>query len=46
MILYGVMRTGVSGMNGQSNKLSAVADNIANVNTTGYKRAATPNSPR
>lgn len=40
MSLYGVMRTGVSGMNGQSNKLSAVADNIANVNTTGYKRAA------
>jgi flagellar hook protein FlgE len=41
MGLYGVMRTGVSGMNAQSNKLSAVADNIANVNTTGYKRAST-----
>jgi flagellar hook protein FlgE len=41
MGLYGVMRTGVSGMNAQSNKLSSVADNIANVNTTGYKRAAT-----
>ena len=33
MSLYGVMRTGGSGMNAQSNKLSTVADNIANVNT-------------
>ncbi|MCK1476749.1 flagellar hook protein FlgE [Bradyrhizobium sp. 197] len=41
MSLYGVMRTGVSGMNAQSNKLSMVSDNIANVNTTGYKRAST-----
>lgn len=41
MSLYGVMRTGVSGMAAQSNKLSTVSDNIANVNTTGYKRAAT-----
>ena len=35
------MRTGGSGMTAQSNKLSTVADNIANVNTTGYKRAST-----
>jgi flagellar hook protein FlgE len=41
MSLYGVMRTGGSGMNAQSNKLATVADNIANVNTTGYKRAST-----
>ena len=41
MSLYGVMRTSVSGMNAQSNKLAAVADNIANANTTGYKRAST-----
>jgi flagellar hook protein FlgE len=41
MSLYGVMRTGGSGMSAQSNKLSTVADNIANVNTTGYKRAST-----
>ena len=41
MGLYGVMRTSVSGMSAQSNKLSTVADNIANVNTVGYKRAAT-----
>src|SRR4051812_18476230 len=40
MSLYGVMRTGVSGMSAQSNKLSTVSDNIANVNTTGYKRAS------
>jgi flagellar hook protein FlgE len=41
MSLYGVMRTGVSGMSAQSSKLSTVSDNIANVNTTGYKRAST-----
>jgi flagellar hook protein FlgE len=41
MSLYGVMRTGVSGMNAQSNKLSAVADNIANSGTNGYKRVST-----
>jgi flagellar hook protein FlgE len=41
MSLFGVMRTGVSGMNAQSNKLATVSDNIANVNTTGYKRAST-----
>jgi len=41
MSLYGVMRTSVSGMGAQSNKLSTVADNIANVNTNGYKRAST-----
>lgn len=37
MSLYGMMRTSVSGMNGQSNRLSTVADNIANSDTTGYK---------
>lgn len=41
MSLYGVLRTGVSGMTAQSNKLGTVADNIANSNTTGYKRAST-----
>ncbi|WP_321340774.1 flagellar hook protein FlgE [Breoghania sp.] len=40
MSLFGVMRTGVSGMNAQSSKLGTVADNIANSSTTGYKRAA------
>jgi len=41
MGLYGMMRTGVSGMNAQANKLGAVADNIANASTNGYKRATT-----
>jgi flagellar hook protein FlgE len=52
MSLYGMMRTGVSGMNAQANRLSTVADNIANSGTTGYKRAFTefsslvlPNTP-
>ncbi|MBZ8131797.1 flagellar hook protein FlgE [Afifella sp. IM 167] len=40
MSLYGVLRTGVSGMNAQSNLLGTVADNIANSGTTGYKRAS------
>ncbi len=41
MSLYGMMRTGVSGMNAQANRLSTVADNIANSSTTGYKRSGT-----
>lgn len=41
MSLYGMMRTGVSGMGAQANRLSTVADNIANSSTTGYKRAKT-----
>jgi flagellar hook protein FlgE len=52
MSLYGMMRTGVSGMAGQANRLSTVADNIANASTNGYKRASTqfstllvPNTP-
>ncbi|MGE0212583.1 MAG: flagellar hook protein FlgE [Parvibaculaceae bacterium] len=40
MSLYGVMRTSTSGMAAQANRLSTVADNIANSNTTGYKRAS------
>lgn len=39
MSLYGVLRTGVSGLVAQASKLGTVADNIANANTTGYKRA-------
>ena len=38
MSLFGMMRTSVSGMQAQANRLSAVADNIANSDTTGYKR--------
>lgn len=34
-----MMRTGVSGMSAQANKLATVSDNISNSDTTGYKRA-------
>jgi flagellar hook protein FlgE len=40
MGLYGTMRTSVSGMAAQANRLGAVSDNIANATTTGYKRAS------
>jgi flagellar hook protein FlgE len=40
MGLYGMMRTSASGMAAQANRLSTVADNIANTGTTGYKRAS------
>lgn len=39
MTLYGSMRTSVSGMYAQANKLAVVGDNIANSSTSGYKRA-------
>ncbi|OCJ00526.1 flagellar biosynthesis protein FlgE [Rhizobium sp. AC27/96] len=39
MSIFGSMKTAVSGMNAQANKLSTVSDNIANVNTTAYKSA-------
>ncbi len=41
MSLYGMMRTGVSGMTAQATRLSTVADNIAHAGTTGYKRSKT-----
>lgn len=41
MGISAIMRTSASGMAAQSNRLGTVADNIANVNTTGYKRADT-----
>jgi len=40
MSLYGTMRTGVSGMNAQANRLGTVGENIANASTTGYKKAS------
>jgi len=40
MSLYGIMKAGVSGMNAQSTKISAIADNIQNQNTAGYKKAS------
>jgi flagellar hook protein FlgE len=41
MSLFGSMKTAVSGMNAQANRLSTVSDNIANTSTTGYKEAST-----
>lgn len=40
MGISGVLRTSTSGMAAQANRISAVSDNIANVSTTGYKRAS------
>jgi len=40
MSLYGTMRTGVSGMNAQANRLGTVGENIANSSTVGYKKAS------
>ncbi|WKW50645.1 flagellar hook protein FlgE [Rhodomicrobium lacus] len=41
MSLYGLINTSAAGMAAQSTALSTVADNIANVSTTGYKRSTT-----
>ncbi|WP_158808108.1 flagellar hook protein FlgE [Beijerinckia sp. L45] len=41
MSLFSALGTAVSGMSAQSSYLSAIGDNIANANTTGYKEAAT-----
>lgn len=37
MSLYGVMRTSASGMAAQASRISGVAENVANANTSGYK---------
>jgi flagellar hook protein FlgE len=39
MSLFSALTTSVSGMAAQAFKLSTISDNIANVNTTGYKQA-------
>lgn len=41
MSIFGSMRTSVSGMSAQANRLSAISDNISNSSTTGYKAAST-----
>jgi flagellar hook protein FlgE len=41
MSLFASMRTALSGMNAQGARLATVSDNIANVNTAGYKNAST-----
>jgi flagellar hook protein FlgE len=40
MSLYGALFGGVSGLRAQSSKIGAISDNIANVNTVGYKQAS------
>ena len=37
MSLFGAMNSGVSGLASQSSAMAAIADNITNVNTVGYK---------
>ncbi|OSQ39673.1 flagellar hook protein FlgE [Thalassospira mesophila] len=37
MSLFGAMISGVSGLNAQSQNLGVISDNIANLNTVGYK---------
>ena len=41
MSIYGTMRTSISGMSAQADRLSTIGDNVANVSTTGYKRVST-----
>lgn len=41
MSLYGALFGGVSGLKAQSSKIGTISDNIANVNTVGYKQATT-----
>lgn len=41
MGLFSALTTGVSGLQSQSNKIGVISDNIANVNTVGYKRNQT-----
>lgn len=39
MTLYSALFTGVSGLGAQGQKIGIISDNIANVNTVGYKQA-------
>ncbi len=39
MSLFSALTSGVSGLSAQSSAMSAIADNITNVNTVGYKNA-------
>lgn len=40
MSIYTALRAGVSGLTANSSALAVISDNIANVNTVGYKRSA------
>ena len=37
MSIFGMMRTSISGMAVQADRLGAISDNVANAKTTGYK---------
>jgi flagellar hook protein FlgE len=39
MSIYTALRAGVSGLTANSSALATISDNIANVNTVGYKRS-------
>ena len=41
MSLFGALTTGVSGMNAQSRAMGNISENLANTQTTGFKRADT-----
>lgn len=41
MSLFGALNAGVSGLTAQSSAMGAIADNITNVNTVGYKETET-----
>ncbi|ALE02950.1 flagellar hook protein FlgE [Bartonella ancashensis] len=38
MSIYGMMHSGISGMNAQGKRLAGVAENVSNAGTVGYKR--------
>jgi flagellar hook protein FlgE len=38
MSLYGALFTGITGLNAQTQSMAMISDNLANVNTVGYKR--------
>jgi len=42
MSILGAMYSGVSGLFAQSQKISAISDNVSNANTVGYKKTAVP----
>ena len=41
MSIFGAMQSGISGLAAQSTAMGAISDNIANVNTIGYKNNTT-----
>ena len=39
MSIYSAMRAGVTGLNANASAMAVISDNIANLNTVGYKRS-------